>query len=142
MSYIGSKKYKQRLKDFIACLDKIKQSNSEYKSVKVVVSDSTNCLPTFKIMSSQNTDMELRLFSYDAFYNMFDGKVISRYDDKFDPDMENGLKFTYLKTGKSGEINWKESVDDTHKEVETFLDQSFKTLETAIDKLHVSQSEV
>jgi hypothetical protein len=142
MSYIGSKNYKQRLKEFIACLDKIKQSNPEYKSVKVVVSDSTNCLPTFKIMTSQNTDMELRLFSYDAFYNMFDGKVISRYDDKFDPDMENGLKFTYLKTGKSGEINWKESVDDTHKEVESFLDQSFKTLETAIDKLHVSQSEV
>lgn len=108
----------------------------------ILVSDSTNCLPAFKIMSSKNTDMELRLFSYDAFYNMFNGKVISRYDDNLDQSMNEEQKLTYLKTGYSGETKWKDSVNDSHKEIESFLNQSFKTLEKAIDQLYIAQSEV
>ena len=123
-------------------LDQIKNNNEEFKGIKFIVSDSDHSLSAFKILTNQDSDMELRLYSYDTFYHMFNQTLVSRYNEDVEQEINNPEEYSFLKTGTSQAINWTISSEESSQSVEDFLSKSLQTIDQGISQGKVDKESV
>ena len=134
--------YSDRLQLFMKHLGIMKENLRDKYNFKVIVSDSENCLSAFKILTSNNADITLRLYSYDAFWNMNDGKIVSRYDDEVDNKIKNPKDFTFLKTGHEINTEWTSHPLHSIDDIQSFIERSFPIIEKAIENQKVDRKSI
>ena len=129
----SSTEYRERLKELLQSINKFKDENEDMKGVKIIISDSDHSLSAFKILTNKNTEMELRLYSYDTFYNITNRNLVSRYDEEVENKVENPEDFVFLKSGLSSQINWKESTKESWKIITDFCTKSMALIDKGIN---------
>lgn len=128
--------YGDKLRSFVKMLDGMKLNDESNRNLKIIVWDSNNCIPAFKIDATQESDMILRYYSNDAMIHKTTGTVVSRYADDVDESISDPNQFTYLEAGIENKIDWNGSLDETKQVVEDFLKQSKEAWEKAIEGKH------